>query len=63
MEVAREVPIRVVTERCKRKLPVRGRIESCKQAMQMPRATPRWEWGVQPRCAIDEFQIKNVIDK
>ena len=28
MEVAREVPIRVETERCKRKLPVRDELDS-----------------------------------
>ena len=56
MEVAREVPIRVVTERCKRKLPVRGELESCKQEMQMPSATPRWERGVQPRGANESFK-------
>ena len=65
MEVAQEVPIRVVTERCERKLPMRAELESCKQEMHMASATPRWERGVQPRGANESFkiQMKAIIDK
>ena len=40
MEVAREVPMRVVTERCERKLPMRAELEV---------ANERSKWQVQHR--------------